>query len=361
MMSLLIFLSVLSVLVIVHEWGHFITARSLGVKVEKFSVGFGKKLFSRTHDGTEFMVCAIPLGGFVKMAGDERSQCKGNPEEYYSHPPGHRALIILMGPLVNVIFAYVCFYFILVTGYPMLAPKVGKLVAGYPAEAAGIREGDRILQIDAKTIESWDDLQEYVMSSKGNAMTFRINRDNAEITKTVSPQQKKLKNLFGQEENVRIIGVQPAEELTFLKYGPVESIGKAADQIVKITVLTYKALYHVVIGSLPAKDALSGPIRIFDIISEAAKAGFSYLIYIMAVISANLAIFNLLPIPVLDGGHLLFLALEKIRNRPLTLKVEENLTKAGLGLLLMLMGFVVYNDIDQMGWLASLQNFFLRR
>ena len=125
--------------------------------------------------------------------------------------------------------------------------------------------------------------------------------------------------------------------------------------------LTYKALYHVVIGSLPAKDALSGPIRIFDIISEAAKVGFSYLIYIMAVISANLAIFNLLPIPVLDGGHLLFLALEKIRSRPLTLKVEENLTKVGLGLLLMLMGFVLYNDIDQMGWLASLQNFFLRR
>src|SRR3990167_6992755 len=137
-MSLLIFILVLSILVLVHEWGHFIAAKKLGVKVQKFSIGFGPKLVSRVYNGTEFMVCAIPLCGFVKMAGDERSECKGTRDEFYAHPVGHRAIIVLMGPVVNFIFALICFYFTFLVGSPTLAPKIAKLLEKYPAAAAGI-------------------------------------------------------------------------------------------------------------------------------------------------------------------------------------------------------------------------------
>src|SRR3989338_1159767 len=136
-MNGLIFIAVLSILVLVHEWGHFIAAKSLGVKVQKFSMGFGPKLFSRFHNGTEFMVCAIPLGGFVKMAGDERSECEGKKEEFYSNPVGHRAIIVIMGPLVNFVFAFICFYITFIIGYPNLAARVGKIMEGYPAYTAG--------------------------------------------------------------------------------------------------------------------------------------------------------------------------------------------------------------------------------
>jgi regulator of sigma E protease len=154
-----------------------------------------------------------------------------------------------------------------------------------------------------------------------------------------------------------VVGIQPFEEVIFIKYGPVESFTKSIEHLVNLTVLTFQALYHVITGAMPAKDAFGGPIRIFDVVKDAAALGFSYLIYIMAVISANLAIFNLFPIPVLDGGHLLLQAIEKLRGRPLTVKIEEGLTKVGLAMLLSLMIFVFYNDMDQAGWLKNIQGF----
>lgn len=354
-MNLLIFIIVLSILVLVHEWGHFIAAKLLGVKVLKFSMGFGPKLFSRFYKGTEFMVCAIPLGGFVKMSGDERTECKGKKDEFYTHPVGHRAIIVLMGPLVNFAFAFICFYLTFLLGYPNLAPRIGKIMENYPAYTAGLQVGDRILQIDSKKIENWEDLQQYVTTSKGQSLHFRILRNGQSIEKEIVPQEKKTKNIFGKEETIRIVGIQPFEEVVFVRYGPQDAFKKSMEQLVGITVLTFKALYHVITGAMPAKDAFGGPIRIFDIVKDAAALGVSYLIYIMAIISTNLAIFNLFPIPILDGGHLLLQAIEKLRGRPLPLKIEEGLTKTGLALLLTLMVFVFYNDMDQAGWFQHLR------
>ncbi len=363
-MSFVIFIVVLSILIIVHEWGHYITAVKLGIKVEQFSVGFGPKLFSWMSGGTEFMVCAIPLGGFVKMAGDDRTNLKGLGEEFYSHPPGHRALVIVMGPMVNFVFAYLCFYVVFLTGFPVLAPKVGEVMQGYPAQSAGLVKGDLVLQIDQKKIASWDDLQEYVSGSDGHPLAFRIKRNNEEITQVITPKLNTSKNIFGQQETVKIIGIHPSddpkEDILLLKYGPIESLGKSGEQMYKLTMLTFKGLYHVIVGSLPAKDAFAGPIRIFDVISLAAQRGATHLLYVMGIISASLAIFNLFPVPVLDGGHLLFLAIEKLRKKPVSLKVEENFTKVGMGLLLLLMVFVIYNDVSSVGWLAHLQKFFHR-
>lgn len=364
MMSLIVFLIVLSILVIVHEWGHYITAVKLGIKVEKFSVGFGPKLYSKMVGDTEFMVCAIPLGGYVKMAGDDRTQLKGTKDEFYSHPIGHRALVILMGPVINIVFAYVCFYFVFLMGFPVLAPKVGVVMKDYPAQVAGLQKGDVIKQIDSKKIESWDDLQEYVTSSDGHAMTFRIKRGSEEIEKVIAPKLSEHKNIFGQVQQMKIIGIQPSddpkEDILLLTYGPGESFLKAGVQMYKLTVLTFKGLYHVIIGSLPAKDAFAGPIRIFDVISLAAERGFTHLLFIMGIISANLAIFNLFPVPILDGGHLFLLLVEKLRNRQLSLQFEENLTKVGFGLLMLLMVFVMYNDMVSMEWFTKLQNMLQR-
>ena len=354
-MNFLIFVCVLSVLVLVHEWGHFIAAKSLGVKVQKFSMGFGPKLFSRMYRGTEFMVCAIPLGGFVKMAGDERSECKGKRDEFYAHPVGHRAIIVLMGPIVNFVFALLCFFVTFMIGYPNLAAKVGKLMENYPAYSAGLQVGDRILQIDSKKIENWEDLQQYVTTSRGQALHFIVLRNNQEIIKEIVPQERKIKNIFGKEETIRIIGIQPFEEVVFIKYPPLEAFTKSVQQLIAITALTFKALYHVIIGAMPAKEAFGGPIRIFDVVKDAAALGISYLIYIMAIISTNLAIFNLFPIPVLDGGHLLLQGMERLRGRPLPLKIEDGLTKTGLALLLTLMVFVFYNDMDQAGWFQHIR------
>jgi regulator of sigma E protease len=356
-MDLLIFLIVLSILVVVHEWGHFMMARRVGIKVEKFSIGFGPKLISRILGGTEYMLCLIPLGGFVKLAGDERAQCKGKPEEFFSHSVGHRACVIAMGPIVNFIFAYICFYAIFVTGFPMLPATVGKVMTGYPAEMAGLREGDQILQIDSVTPKSWEDVQTYITRSQQPSLRIRLLRGQEQIEKIVIPQEKSIPNIFGQEDRVRVIGIQPKAEVIFLKYSWQESFSKAFDQIVGIITLTFRALFHVFTGTMSAKDAFAGPIRIFDVIREAAAMGLASLIYIMGIISTSLAIFNLFPVPVLDGGHLFLLVLEKVRKRPLPINVEEGLTKVGLSLLMCLMLFVLYNDMLQVGWVEHIKGF----
>lgn len=354
-MSLLVFAIVLSVLIIVHEWGHFITARLLGVRVEKFAVGFGPKLFSRRTKETEYLLCAIPMGGYVKLAGDERSQCQGRPEEFYSHPVGHRALIVFMGPIVNLIFAYICFVFVYIAGFPALAPTVGKVMAGFPAMIADLREGDKIIRIDGKTITNWEDMQQAVASSGGRTLQVSLVRCQEELRKDLTPKEQSHKNIFGEDQKVWLLGIQPKGDMVFLRYKFGESFVKAGQQIVSIVSTTFKALLRVVSGGMEAKDALAGPIRIFDVIKNAASMGLSAVVYIMGVISTSLAIFNLFPIPVLDGGHIFFLAVEKISGRPLPVKVEENLIKGGFALLLLLMMFVFYNDIVEVGWIEQLR------
>ncbi|HSA30862.1 MAG TPA: RIP metalloprotease RseP [Candidatus Omnitrophota bacterium] len=357
-MSTLIFLAVLSILIIVHEWGHFYAARCLGVEVERFSIGFGPKLFSWHSKGTEFMVSAIPLGGYVKMAGDERNQCKGKKNEFFSHRPLHRALIVAMGPIINFVFAYVCFYMLCVAGLPVLGTVIGKTMEGFPAEAAGLRAGDQVLSINGTLIKSWEELQDIVSGSQSQQLVFEITRENKQQSVTVAARQETLKNIFGQEERRLIVGIEPGEEISFLRYGPIEALAKAADKLWEVISMTLSALFHVVTGAMPAKDALAGPIRIFDVIADAAAMGLSYLVLVMAIISASLALFNLFPIPVLDGGHLFLIGMEVLRGKPLPLKIEERFNQVGFTLLMCLMVFVVYNDVAAMGWIDQVKSFF---
>ncbi|OGX39447.1 MAG: RIP metalloprotease RseP [Omnitrophica WOR_2 bacterium RIFCSPLOWO2_12_FULL_50_9] len=356
--STLIFILVLSVLILVHEWGHFITAKRLGVGVERFALGFGPTIYSRMYKGTRYLINIIPLGGYVKMAGDERSQCQGRPEEFYSKPVGHRALVILNGPLVNFIFAYVCLFFVFMLGYPDLSNKIGEVIEGYPAYEAGLQAGDQVVSVDSRTIESWSGIQEAVTTSSTPQIELTVLREGREITKMLAPKIEEIKTIFGKYKTVRLIGIRPSEEIVSLKYGMGTAFLKAYQELAKITTMTYKAMFSILTGSMSAKENLTGPIGIFYIIKKAAEMGMSHLLFILGVISASLAIFNLLPVIPLDGGHLFLLVIEKVRGHALPPRVDEYIVKVGFTLLVFMALFVFYSDFARFGWIDKLKQLF---
>lgn len=353
-MPIFVFLIVLSILIIVHEWGHFSMAKSLGIKVERFAIGFGPKLFSKVYKNTEFALCLVPLGGYVKMAGDERSQCTGGADEFFSRPPGQRALVVLLGPVVNYILAFLCFWLVFSIGYPTLSPMIGKVLDGYPAQTAGLRPGDKIIDINDRGIQSWDEMQRIVSTSKEKELILLIKRDGKGFFIPIEPKVEQLENIFGQKEDVRLIGIQPEENIITLKYSIPQAAVKATERMVEITTVTYKAIYRMATGAMSAKDSVTGPIGIFYIIKEAASLGFSYVLYVMAIISVSLAIFNLLPFPILDGGHLFLLGVEKLRGKPLSERFDEVINRIGFSLIICLAIFVFYNDFVRYGWIDKI-------
>ncbi len=350
-----IFLIVLSVLILVHEWGHFITAKFLGVEVQEFALGFGPTLLSKKFHGTNYMLKLFPLGGYVRMLGDEREKCTGRPQEFYSKSPGARALIVLNGPIVNFLLAYLSFVFVFMLGYPDLSAKIGKLIDAYPAQTAHLEVGDRIVRVNDKKIESWSDIQKNVVFSKGKELHIVYLRNGQEMTATIVPKVERRKNIFGQYQELSLIGIVPTEEFVALKYNFTTSIGKAFEKLVEITTMTFKAIYFMLTGSMSAKENMTGPIGIFYIIKAAAELGFVNVLYIVGVISASLAIFNLLPIIPLDGGHLFLLAVEKIRGNMLSPKIEEYIARFGFTLIMMLALFVFYSDFSRFGWFDKIK------
>lgn len=347
--STILFIVTLSILIIVHEWGHFITAKRLGIAVERFALGFGPTIYSRMHKGTLYMINIIPLGGYVKMTGDERSQCSGKPEEFYSKPVGHRALVVFNGPVVNFIFAYVCLFIVFMAGYPDLSNRIGTVLEGYPAQSAGLQVGDRILRINSQVIESWSTLQEAITSSTGDNIQLTIVRDGQQMDKTITPRTEVTKSIFGKYRKLRVVGIRPAEDIVTLQYSPAVALLKSGKELVKITTMTYKAIFAMLTGAMSVKENVTGPIGIFYILQKAAEMGLSHVLFIMGVISASLAIFNLLPIIPLDGGHLFLLGIEKLRGRALSARTDEYIAKAGFSLILLLALFVFYSDFSRFG------------
>ena len=368
-MSLIIFVFILSILILVHEWGHFITARKCGVKVEQFALGFGPKLFGWKHDGTEFCLCAIPLGGFVKMAGDERDKCLGGSDEYFAKPAGQRALIILMGPVVNLILAYVCFCFVFMLGFvdmdlssQNVIPIIGQVLEHSPAQQAGLKLGDRILSINGHPIAHWSELQDLITNSTGNRLILTIERANQEMAVDITPEETDQQDIFGRQHKQRRIGVGPmpinnAKDIVVTRYGFFESFGKAGEELWDITVKTYGALYEMAIGARSPKEAM-GIVGMFVVIKFALTIGFAFVLHIMGIISASLAIFNLLPMIPLDGGHLFFIGLEKLRGKALSMKTDQFIAKAGFTLIIMLALFVFYSDFERIGLIDKMVKLF---
>ncbi|OIO34393.1 MAG: RIP metalloprotease RseP [Candidatus Omnitrophica bacterium CG1_02_40_15] len=350
MVSLISFIIVLSILVIVHEFGHFIVAKRMGVRVEKFSIGFGPEITGITKAETRYSISLMPLGGYVKLAG-EAAQEGARPEkwEYSSRPVGERIKIIFAGPLLNYILAFLIFSFVFMAGSPTLTTKIGKVMPGYPAESAGLKTGDRILSINGKDMAYWEDVANIIHTNKNPEMKLLVERNGEQVPLIAMPKSQDMKTIFGVRKSISIIGIAPSDEVVYVKYGFLKSIYMGAEKLWTLTYITCRALWASITGAIPLKESMTGPIGIFYITGQAAKLGLVYLLQLMAVLSASLAIFNLLPVPVLDGGHILFLIIEKIRKKPVSIKMQEDVTQVGMGLLIVLMAFVFYNDFMRFG------------
>lgn len=352
MLSLIYFLIVLGVLVIVHEFGHFIVAKLIGVRVEKFSIGFGPKIWSIKKGETEYIIAPIPLGGYIKMGGEEPGEMiTGQRWEFLSRSVYDRFKIIVAGPVLNYIFAFLLLVAVFMVGTPVTTTEIGVVMNGYPAKEAGLMVGDKILAVDGKPVTQGDALVAIINKRVQGSLLLTIERGGNIFKKEVKPIVEKRKMGFGAvEKEVQIarIGIQPAQKIEKGGYGFFGSIYMGAQTIWQITVLTYKALGAMIIGKLSMRE-MAGPVGIFMITAQAAKLGLIYLLNFMAILSASLAIFNLLPFPVLDGGHIFFLVVEKLRGKPISMKTQEKIMNVGWSLLILFMVLIFYSDIMKFG------------
>jgi len=347
-LTFLLVLVVFSVLIIVHELGHMFAAKRLGVKVEKFSLGFGKRLFGVTKGGTEYAVSVVPLGGYVKMAGDNAAEAKGAPDEFLSKSVFKRFLIIIAGSVTNYIFAFLLFVLVFAIGFPTATSRVGKILPDYPAATSGLREGDLILEVQDKKVEYWPDLVAIVeKGTTGVPLLMKVERGGKTVKLEIVPKVVSGKNIFGQEMTVGKIGILPDSNVVLIKHDIRDSVVLGGQKLLELTGLTYKGLWFIVTGGMPIKDAVSGPVGIAVHIGQAAKAGIVALLFTMAYISMALAVFNLLPIPVLDGGHVLFLIIEKLKGKPVSAKTQDTISQVVLYLLVAFLLFVSWNDAQR--------------
>jgi len=346
MLATIIFILILSLLIIVHEFGHFIAARRNGVRVEQFSLGFGPKIFKKKKGDTQYSISLIPLGGFVKMAGDSLPEYKGNLDEYLSKPCGRRFQIIFFGPFLNYILGFLFFVAVLFIGYPTLTTKVGGLIEGYGAKAAGLEIGDRITAVDGNKVKFWEDLQGQIKKRKSShRVELDVTRADKELKFHVFIREKVLDNQLGEKRALGIIGISPVDEVVEVRHNFLESLGLGLKKTFDLTIMTYKGLWMLISGKMSMKDSMTGPLGIFFITSNAAKMGLIAVMHLIAVLSISLAIFNLLPLPVLDGGHLFLLGVEKLRKKALSAKWEGVVNNIGFTLIISLALFVTYNDI----------------
>jgi regulator of sigma E protease len=442
------FVVVLGILILVHEFGHFIVARLSGVGVERFSVGFGPVLLRYRGKETEYCLSLVPLGGYVKMMGDDDNPLEGGKAAAFDakrafnlKPLPIRFLIVFAGPAMNFILAVVIFALVfmilgrpvapavigrtvdgspvvragLKTGEritaidgrpiqyweevqkavqdaqgrqlaltvlgpagerkvtitpsqttardlfgderqtwdlgarPYVPPTIGEAISGFPAHKAGLRGGDVIVSIEGKPVVAWDELAEVIHQRPGQPTRLEVKRGTETFAVTVTPNAVKERGPDGKETEVGRIGISPAAGgVTFVRSNPVQAIADGVSRTVEVTVLTAVGLYKIVVGQLDRSN-IGGPIQIAVTAGEQARQGMASLAFFTAVISVNLFLLNLLPVPMLDGGHLLFFMFEAVLGRPLSLRKREVAQQVGFGLLMLLMMYAVYNDLDRVG------------
>jgi regulator of sigma E protease len=353
------FLFVLTVVVFVHELGHFLVARWCGVRVLVFSIGFGRELVGLTdRHGTRWKLAAVPLGGYVKFFGDENVASVPDresvaamsdaerSESFFHQPLAKRAAIVAAGPIANFILAIVIFAAVFAAyGRPDNVARVEAIEPNSAAAAAGFRPGDVVVAIDDHQIKTFIEMQRVVRAHADQKIQVEIERDGRILTLSATPTLKEVPDNFGKVHRFGILGIQGPRDR--IKVGPVEAIGYGAQETWSIVDETFSYLYRMVTGRESA-DQLGGPVGIALMSGEAAKLGFDVLIRWVAAISVSIGLLNLFPIPLLDGGHLLFYGLEGVRGRPLSERTQEIGFRIGFAIVLMLLVFATYNDIPRL-------------
>jgi regulator of sigma E protease len=355
--SILWFVIILTVLVFVHEFGHYIVARWNRVRIEVFSIGFGPELFGWwDRAGTRWKFSAIPLGGYVKMFGDSDASSglpaaglsRLTPAErdlsFHYKRLGQRAAIVSAGPAANFVFAIVALAILFMTyGQPFTPAEVGQVQPGSAAEQGGLRPGDVIIEIDGRTVRRFEDVQQAVHLNPNIPMTIIVRRDGAEQTLHVTPSRKEFTDRFGNHYEIGLLGIVHSG-MEYVKRDPATAIAQAGMETWNLTTGTLGALWQMVEGTR-GTDELGGPLRIAQMSGEVAQSGVVAVLWFMAVLSINLGLINLFPVPVLDGGHLLFYAAEALRGKPLGQRAQEYGFRIGLALVLTLMVFATWNDL----------------
>ena len=345
------FLLVLSALIFFHELGHFTLARAFGIRVLKFSIGFGPRIWGTIRNGTDYCISAVPLGGFVKMLGEQPGEAVEPAETPYAfskRPVYQRALVVAAGPFANFLLAQMIFFVIfLFYGNPMLLPEIGTVKPVSPAHTAGIRPGDVLLSVNGKSVRTWEDVSKQIRSSNGETIRLLIKRGEQTLSLSVKPEITTTKNIFGEEVKIPLIGITAAGKLKIEKVNPFRAFMLSLERTWDLTKLTWEGFLKIIERVVPL-SALGGPIMIAQMAGQQAEQGMLNLFYFMALLSINLGLLNLLPVPVLDGGHLFFYALEAITGRPLNARQIQLTQYIGLLLLGSLMLLVFYNDIARL-------------
>jgi len=355
------FLFVLTLVVFFHELGHFLIARLCGVRVSVFSIGFGPELvgFNDPH-GTRWKFSLIPLGGYVKFFGDDNAASAPDraalaamseverKHSFVHQPVGSRAAIVVAGPMANFLLAIAIFAgLFMLFGRPSASPRVDAVQPASAAAAAGFQPGDVVLKIDGRPVESFADMQRIVSTSAGETLTFEVDRGGARITLKATPALQEVKDNFGNVNKIGILGITRSnapDDTNVQPVGPLKAVVLGTEETWFVVERTLSYIGRVFIGRESA-DQLGGPIRIAEVSCQVATAGLAALMQLTAILSVSIGLLNLFPIPLLDGGHLLFYGIEAVRGRPLSERAQELGFRIGFVVVVMLMIFTTYNDI----------------
>ena len=338
---------ILSFLIFFHELGHFLMAKLVGVKVEVFSIGFGKKLICKKFGDTNWCISVLPLGGYVQMKGQDDSNplLKNNdPDSYTTKTPLQKILILLGGPGFNFLLAFLIYIFIALTGWDKLAPVVGKIIPNTPA-ANVLKPHDQIIKINNIKIKSWDEISPIIQ--KYDILNITLKRDNHLLNVKIKPKIEIDKNIYNEEIKRKVIGIIPSGDIVKVHYGLIESFNVAFNELINASTLIIKGVQKLITGAI-GLNTLSGPIGIVDVTAKVANYGLQPLLLLAALLSVNLGVLNLLPIPALDGGHIMFNLYEWIFKKEVNEEIMVKLTIGGWIILGSLMIIGLYNDLHRL-------------
>ncbi len=340
-------LIILSFLIFFHELGHFLMAKLVGVNVEVFSIGFGKKIICKKFGETNWCLSAVPLGGYVQMKGQDDTdplKSSNDSDSFTSKSPWQKILILLGGPGFNFLLAILIYFFIALTGWQKLAPVIGKTIPNTPANSV-LKTNDEILQINSHPVKTWDEIPQYIL--KSSIIDLTVKRKNEILNIELKPKIEIIKNIFGEKIKRKIIGIIPSGKTIKVHYTFLKAVCVASNKFISDSTLIVKGVEKLITGSI-GLNTISGPIGIVDVTAKIANYGIVPLLLLTALLSVNLGILNLLPIPALDGGHIVFNLYEAVFKRKLNENIMIKLTVAGWTILGLLMAIGIFNDISRL-------------